>query len=247
VSDAGSKKIRRGENKLSKNVIAKTARIRAVSDAGLEKFEQHKNTLIANLRDAHKQNPKSKPFGQRASWDRLTKIAGEYHWAEGVKQETMDNAVRKARLHVLVNAIEKTRTLLDRAMQDDVGDELSAAWREEAKEPLERTAEETFKKAVTGVTDLKTAALRASRKADGERVGAGRPKGTSILPQEYILALRDVYRESTGTKPEMGPGAFARLVRGFLDAIGHENRILERQLLEMIEDAFYPVRKRSGP
>jgi len=222
--------------KRSKNVIAKTERVRALTDAGLKKFKQHKSALITILRDAHKLSQQSKRFNPNTSWVRLTKLACTYHWAAGVKQETMYKSDLKARLCILAKAIAKARGLIEQAVQDDVGDELTTAWCEEANEPLALTAEETFKKAVTGLGALEVAARRASRRAHRERVGAGRPKGTSVLPQDYILALRDIYRESTGINPETGPGPFARLVLEFLAAI--RQKLSDRHVLELIEDAL---------
>jgi hypothetical protein len=237
VSDTGRKKIKRSKKfEASKNVIAKTERVRALSDASLETFEQHKTAFISILRDAHKLSPKPKPLDQPTSWARLTKLAGKYHWAEALKQETMYSADRKARLRRLAKALGKARGLIDQAMQDDVGDELSAAWYEVVNEPRERPAEKTFKKAVAALTTLELAALRASSKA--QRVGAGRPKGTSALPHGYILKLADIYLDSTEMKPRAGDKPFAQFVRGFLDAIGREGHISERHLFKIIENAL---------
>jgi hypothetical protein len=106
VSDTGRKKIKRSKKvEPSKNLIAKTKRVRALSNAALEAFEQHKTALISILRDARKLSPRSKPLDQNRSWACLTALAGKYHWAEAEKQETMDGADRKARLRRLAKAL----------------------------------------------------------------------------------------------------------------------------------------------
>jgi hypothetical protein len=207
--------------------------------------------LITILHEAYNLGLKSESFDQSISWFRLTNLADTYHWAAGVTQEKMYNADRKARLRVLAKTMEKARGLIDRAMQDDVGDELFSAWCEEADTPLAsvvrnddgtltmvRTAEETFNNATRSVAALETAAVRASREAHGERVGAGRPRGTSALPHGYVITLADIYQESTGRKPETGGGPFARFVLGFLAATGRD--LSERHVLEIIEDALKP-------
>ena len=237
MSDTGRKKIKHSKKvEPSKNLIAKTERVRALSNAALEAFEQHKTALISILRDAHQLSPRSKPLDQNRSWACLTALAGKYHWAEAEKQETMDGADRKARLRRLAKALGKTRGLIDQAMQNDVGDELSAAWYEAVNESRGRPAEKTFKKAVVALTTLELAAVRASSRA--QRVGAGRPRGTSALPHGYILKLTGIYLDSTGMTPKAGDKPFAQFVRGFLDAIGREGDISKRHLFKIIENAL---------
>jgi hypothetical protein len=234
---------------------ARTEAVRGAIDAGLLKFEPHKDVLLTILRDAHNDSPKSECFDESRTWSHLTNLAGTYHWEARVKQETMPSGDRAKRLLILATALEKAHRLIDRAMEDDVGDDLFSAWQKETDEPpvsvvrnddsslsLVQNAEEKFRKQVAGLAALDVAAHNAADKVRLERVGGGRPRGTSALPQGYILTLADFYRKSTAAEPAIGDGQFARFVRAFLDAVG-QKRITERHLIEMIEDAFVQGRK----
>ena len=222
--------------------------VRAAIDAGLLKFEHQKESLLALLR--HARNPD--PDEEDKWWLRLTNLAGTYFWEQRVKQhETMPSGDRAKRLLILAKALGKARSLTDAAMGDDVGDDLFSEWQKGIGEPpvsvvrnddgslgLFQNAEEWFKKEVAGLAALEVAAQKAAHTARRERVGGGRPRGTSALPSGYILALADFYRTSTAIEPVAGDGSFAEFVRAFLDAVGQKNRISERHLIEMIEDAF---------
>jgi hypothetical protein len=230
---------------------ARTEAVRRAIEAGLLKFEDHKEALLAILRRAHNPNSGSEPFEEGKWWLRLTNLAGMYCWEARVKDETMPSGDRAKRLLILAKALGKARSLTDAAMKDDVGDDLFSAWQKEINEPpvsmvrnddgslsLVQNAEEKFNKEVAGLAALEVAAGKAANEARRQRVGGGRPRGTSALPPGYILTLADFYRKSTATEPVMGDGPFARFVRAFLDAVGQEDRITERHLIEMIEDAF---------
>lgn len=266
MSDTGSKKVKHNKKteisqtiKLWDGIVeyeeppgdARTERVRAAIDRGLLKFEQHKNPLIAILRGAYDRGPKSEPFDEVRSWLRLTNLAGTYHWEAEVANLQMDRTDRKARLRVLAKAIGKARGLIEGAIRDDIGNDFFSAWCENTDEPrtsvvrndqgtlsMAQTAERSFKNATQSVAALETAALRASRAAHGERVGGGRPKGTSVLPHGYITVLANIYEGSTGMKPQTGDGPFGRLVLGFLAAIDRE--LSERRVFEIIEDALKP-------
>ena len=115
---------------------ARTEVVRAAIDAGLLKFEDHKEALLTILRDAHNHRPESEPFDEPKSWVRLINLAGTYFWQARVKQMTMDPGERVARLGKLARALGKARGMTDKAMQDDVGDDLFSAWWEGTNEPL---------------------------------------------------------------------------------------------------------------
>jgi hypothetical protein len=230
--------------------------VRAARDAGLLKFECHKESLLALLR--RDRNPD--PDAEDKLWLRLTNLADRY-FLEGVKQRrTMPSGDRAKRLLILAKALGKARSLTDAAMRDDVGDDLFSEWQKGIGEPpvsmvrndrgsltLIQNAEEWFKKKVAGLAALEVAAQRAAHKARRERVGGGRPKGTSALPLGYILALADFYRERTATEPANDDGSFAKFVRVFLDAVGQKDHITERHLIEVIQDAFALERERVEP
>jgi hypothetical protein len=158
----------------------------------------------------------------------------------------MPIADRKARLRELVKALSNARTLTDKALQDDVGDDLFSAWWEGNKEPLSvvryddgsvvsvRTVYEMFEEAVTGLAALETAAVLAASEAHEERAGRNGLRKSSML-LDYIGTLADVYRESTGVKPGAGHGPFVRFVCAFLAAI--RASISEDYAVELVQNA----------
>jgi hypothetical protein len=264
MSDAGSKKIKRSKKaKPSKKVKlwggivgydepapdARTEAVKAATEAGLVRFDHHKERLLTILRDRHDRVRKSEPFDETKSWSGLTSLARSFFWQARVNQETMPAADRKVRLRTLATALKRSSIIVDEAMQNDVGDELFSAWCEGSDEPLVsvvrnddgtlamvRMPEEEFKKAVASLAALTTAALRAANEAHAKRPGRGRPKGTTVLPTGYIEVLATLYRESTGAKPGAGPGPFVRFVCAFLAAIGAAN-ISEGYVVELAQAA----------
>ena len=258
MSDGGGKKVALdGIVEYEEPVTsARTEAVLAAIDAGLLKFEHHKKALLDILRRAR--TPKFEPLEEDKWWRRVTNLAGKYFWEQRVKQhETLPSGDRAKRLLILARALGKARSLTDKAMEDDVGDALFSAWQEETGEALVSIArnddgsfsrmlgaEEKFKKEVAGLAALEVAAKKAAYEARLERVGGGRPRGTSALSPGYILALAEFYGESTATEPATGGGSFVNFVRVFLDAVGQRDRITERHLVEMIEAAFVQGRKK---
>lgn len=55
------------------------------------------------------------------------------------------------------------------------------------------------------------------------RTAHGRPKGTGVVPNEFVEALAAVYRHTTDVKPRSGDGDFAKFVCAVLDALGRYN------------------------
>jgi hypothetical protein len=262
MSDGGGKKVTLWDGIVEYEEPVKSARtevVRRAIDAELLKFEAHKEVLLTILRDAHNDGPKSERFNESRTWFHLTNLAGIYHGEAIVKQASMSSGDRAKRLLILAKALGKARRLTDAAMEDDVGDALFLAWKEKTGEARVSTvrhddgsfswilnAEEKFKKEVAGLAALEVAANKAADEARLERVGGGRPRGTSALSPDDILKLADFYRNSTATEPVIGDGPFAGFVRAFLDAVGQKDRITERHLIEMIEDAFVEGRKERG-
>jgi hypothetical protein len=258
VSDGGDKKVELWDGIISYTEPAPSARMeafRAAIDAGLLRFEHHKEALLDILRGARNPKTKSEPFEEDKWWLRLTNLAGTYFWEEK-QREMMPSGDRAKRLLILAKALEKARSLTDAAMEDEVGDDLFSAWQKEISDPpvsvilnhngaltLIQNAEERFKKEVAGLAALGIAAQKAADAARRERVGGGRARGTSALPPGYILTLADFYRKSTAIEPGAGDGLFAKFARAFLDAVGKKDRITERHLTETIEDAFVQERK----
>jgi hypothetical protein len=219
----------------------------------LLEFDQHKRLLLNILRDAH--NHKSEPFDEDKWWHHLTSLAHTHYWQTRVKQETMPAADREARLREFAKALGKARNMADKAMQDDVSNDLFSAWREGTDEPLSvvrddngsivlvRTAEELFKEAVADLAALETAALRAASEAHEERTRhRGRRRWT--VPPDCINALWVLYRGSTGVEPGAGHGPFVRFVCAFLAAI--RANVSEDYVVDLVKDARSQVRGNSS-
>ena len=109
----------------------------------------------------------SQPFDENKARRRLTNLAAFYFWDARVKEERLSTADRVARLRALVRSLGRAHEMIDKAMQDDVGDDLYEAW-------CEDNVDDEFKKAVASVAVLEAAAHKA---ADHIRVERGRPKG----------------------------------------------------------------------
>jgi hypothetical protein len=223
---------------------AKTQAVKAAMEAGLVEFDQHKKALLNILHDAHDHGPKSEPFDEDQSWSHLTGLARINYWQARVKQERVPVADRVARLRELAKALGKARNMTDRAMQDDVGNDLFAAWWEGTNETvvrdddgsvvLVRTINEMFQEAVTGLAALETAAVRAASEAHEERARRSGPRKRTML-LDYVGTLAAVYRESTGAKPGAGHGPFVRFVCAFLAAI--RTNISEDYAVELVQNA----------
>jgi hypothetical protein len=236
--------------------LRRTDAVKAAIKVRLVEFDHHKEALLTILRDAHSHGPKSEPFDADKSWSHLTGLASVCYWQARVKQETMPVADREARLRELAKALGKARDMTDKAMQDDVGDDLLSAWWEETNEPrasvarnddgsfaLVRIADEMFKEAVAGLAALETAALRAASEAHEQRAGHSGPKrGTMLL--DYIGTLAFLYRDSTGAKPGTGRGPFVRFVCAFLAAI--RANISEEYAVELAQNARSWARTNSS-
>ena len=63
--------------------------IKADVEASLSKFERHREAILTILRNVHQGGPKSDPFDENTTWDRLTRLAYSFLLQERVKQETM--------------------------------------------------------------------------------------------------------------------------------------------------------------
>jgi hypothetical protein len=232
----------------------KTEAVRAAIEARFVEFDHHKEALLSILRDAHNHSPKSEPFNDDKWWFHLTSLARIYSWQARVKQERMPVADREARLHELAKALGKARDLTDKAMQDDVGDDLFSAWWDETDEPPAsvvwnddgsfapvRNADEMFKETVAALAALATAALRAASEVHEKRTGRGR---TGTVPPDCIDTLWVLYRDSTGTEPGAGHGPFVRFVCAFLAAI--RANVSEDYVVELAQKARSRARTYSS-
>lgn len=219
----------------------------------LAEFGRHKGALLAILRDGYDRGVKSAPvdgdgtkpmpFEPDRAWDHLVSVASQYSHREWAKQRVTTAADRQARLRDTAKALRRARDMISEAMQSDVGNDLISAWWDTDPAPMRLLFGEDnalldivdlhiFDKAVALVAALEATALRA---ADDVPARRGRPKGTAILPWDFIATLAFIYRESTRSKPGAGEGPFARLCVEFLTALDRRN-ITDKSVFEAIQD-----------
>lgn len=248
-----------------------TEAVKAAIEPSLTAFKRQKEKLLDILRKAYRRGPKSEPFDADNAWSRLTSFAESYYWMERTKQDVTRGAERVARLRELAKALGNARAVIDKVMQDDVGDALRASWWEGTSEYAKakpffgglfyRYADGRghfvdiggkFKKVVetevAGLVALEAAAIRA---ADDVPTRRGKPKGTAILSPNDIEALAAVYRHTTGSMPGAGDTPFAKFVMEFLTALGRSN-IQYESVIDAIKGArrwalIRPAATKWGP
>ena len=111
-----------------------TEAVKAAIEPSLTAFKRQKEKLLDILRKAYRRGPKSEPFDADNAWSRLTSFAESYYWMERTKQDVTRGAERVARLRELAKALGNARAVIDKVMQDDVGDALRASWWEGTSE-----------------------------------------------------------------------------------------------------------------
>jgi hypothetical protein len=247
MSEAGRKKIKLWDGVIEYDEPvpdARTEAAKATIEVGLAAFEEHKEAILAILRNVHGRGLKSEPCDQDKSWRHLTSLAGICFWWATVKQVVVPAAQRRERLHDLATALGRARRMAEKAMQDEVGNDLFSAWHEaNVRYDLDPTGPLTlvridheFAKLIAGLATLQTAARRA---ADDVRPKGGRPKG-GFFPRGCIEGLAAVYLNGTGLTPGAGDGPFARFVMKFLTAVGRDD--IE---YEIVIDAIKNERQRA--
>jgi hypothetical protein len=253
MSAAGNKKIKLWDGIIEYDEPipdAEMEELKAGIDAGLAAFEQHKISLLERLQNVYQRGPKSEPFDAEKSWRGLTSLAGLYFWRARLKQETVPAAHRVERLRELAKALGRARRMVDKAMQDDVGNDLFSAWCEaNVRYDIDPTPPITlvridheFEKVIASLAALETAACRA---ADEVPKARGRPKGSAFLSRGVIEGLAEVYQNSTGSKPGAGDGPFARFVYEFLAAVSRGN-IEYESVVDAVKDTRARVRTRPA-
>jgi hypothetical protein len=243
MSDAGGKKCKLWGGTKEYNEPAhdpKTEAVKVAIEVSLTAFDRHQEALLTILRNDYERGSRAEPFDADRSWRDLTFLARAYFWKATVKQELMPAAELVARLRELEKAFGNARALADKAMQDDVGSALCSSWWEGTSEYAEAEGrfvdllyiKREFKKAVTSLAALETAAIRAAGDVPKR---PGRPKGNAILPWDFIEALAALYRDTTDSKPGAGDGPFAKFVMKFLSALGRY--IEDESVIDAIKDA----------
>jgi hypothetical protein len=199
----------------------------------------------------YESGPKSKRFDAEKSWRPLDRIAWMYFWHEGERRRTTPAADRVRRLRELAKALGRARRLVEKAIQDDVGNDLFSAWCDanvrydiDPAPPLTLVRiDDEFEKVIASLPALEIAALRA---ADEIPKKDGRPRGTALLRWDFIEVLAKIYRNSTDSKPGAGDGPFARFVYEFITALGRRN-VEYPSIVDAIKDTRNQVRMRSSP
>jgi hypothetical protein len=198
--------------------------------ARLVEFQRHQEELLDILQKACQRRPTIKSFNKQKAWWSLEFMAAAYLVREANKRKrTLAPASDRADLlDQLGSALAEARRKLDEVKQHDVRGYLLIEWCEangnpDWTSPVIEVFESEFDKMVGGVTasltDLEDAAVRAAQQI---RQAPGRPDGTGALQHDLIIGLESTYRDITGKRGGAGPGPFARLVKEFLNALGHE-------------------------
>ena len=222
----------------------------------LAAFEKHKQNLLntlqkvllANLLKVHES------FDADKSWRDLTQLARLYFWGQAMEQNAVPPRERIKRLRHLARTLRQAHGLTQRAMSDNLGDELYRAWfalnispisvieideidKDDGSSILTHIADD-IKQMAKALARLKTLSHTAATIADVPSKG-GRP---SLLPRDCIQGLARVYRNSTGLKPGRGDGPFADFAYEFMTAVG-QTGFDYRSLTDAIQDshrAFKP-------
>jgi hypothetical protein len=197
---------------------------RATIEAGLAKFEQqkHKQAILSTLCEVHKSGLTPDPFHAENSWRYLFGLAEYYFWMVTgfwTEVDLIPPAVRRKRLHKVASVLEGARVLVQETLEEEAGDDLFYAWWGGPSDPDAEGVclgpshfEPTFRKEVAVLDKiLKTLTAAARRAANDVRTTQGRPKGTGVLPNEFVEALAAVYRHTTAVKPGAGDGDFAKI------------------------------------
>lgn len=226
--------------------------------ARLAAFDRHSDDLLAMLRKVCERRLKPKSFDEKTS-RRYLKFMAQVYVEEEVRTEQKrmiaPAADRAELLDQLGTDLGESRCKLDAVMQDDIRGQLFLAWCEahgnpDLTDPVVGLFDANFDKVVgdvvAGLAALEAAAFRA---AEQVRQEPGRPAGTGILPNDFIISLEAGYRDITGKRGGAGPGPFAQFAKKFLEALGRESP--ENTVIDAIKDARtreekHPVTSRWG-
>lgn len=202
---------------------ARAEAIKAAIEARLAEFDRHEDDLLTILQKVCERT--TKPFDRKYAWRQVRFYARRYLEEAEEKQLMVPAANRVELLRQLGNALRQARCKLDEARHHDCG-ALFVEWCEAHGNPdftdpimglYEAKLDEVVAGVVAGLADLETAASRA---AEQVRQKPGRPGGTGVLQQDFIIDLESAYRDITGKPGGAGAGPFARFVMEFLEALG---------------------------
>ena len=228
---------------------------RAEIEAKLAGFGHHKEQLLRHLRDVNNRGPKMESFDEAKSWFLIETTAYQYFALQIMKQTMLTAADREVRYRAISDAAKRAMKMIEEARKHpDLGSDLIKAWLEGNKEFPEATEQfggrlyieiefrREFEKAIASLTELE--ALATNKAANELHKGPGRPKGTAVLPWNYIVQLAWDYRKTAAKRPGTGEGPFARFVREFLTAIGQIDNISDQYVIDAIQDARDKAREK---
>jgi hypothetical protein len=188
-------------------------------------FLEQKDDLLDVLFPSHNRAHLSSEH--ETVWKHIEAVAYKYFCREELKRADKGDAVTRYR--DISNAAKKARIKLKKA---NTRPDLSS---KHLKALLEGTAgiDGATQEFVTGlyaelelgrkidqaIQNLDQVEVTANQLADRSRRERGRPEGSSLLPEPFFSALKDVYWESVGEVP-FDDERFRQFVEKFLDAVG---------------------------
>lgn len=202
-------------------------------------FKGHEKTLLSSLREACQRDQKFGPLDEAKALRDLTQLA-KWYFDDQERPQTIPAAERIKRLRKFANALGSARRTAGSVQ--GLGYELAGAEIAEKNIPLLSRAGRdagiqalaTINKMIASLAVLERLARKASENVRPKR---GRPKGGSVLSVNYLNGLGWVFKKSTGRKPSIAEGPFARFVRVFLTAIGQGGQLSNDYVVEMIASA----------
>jgi hypothetical protein len=203
-------------------------------------FQGHEKDLLSCLREAYERGPERKPFDETKALRDLTSRADLY-FAGQETPKTIPAAERVKRLRKFANALGSARRA--RLVPEGLDVDLAAVSIAQKNIPLpSRAAVDELTSINKMITSLATLERLARKASDNVRAKRGRRRGGAVLSVDHVHGLASIYRQSTGRKPSVGEGPFARFVRAFLTAIGEGDRLKDDYVVEMIETARNQIR-----
>lgn len=226
---------------------ARAEAIKAAFDARLTAFDCHRDDFLSILQNVHERGPKTKSFDKHKAWRHLRFIASCFLEGERRREEQkmeVPAAHRLKRLRQLGTALGDARRKLDKAIHDAVRGGLYIEWcvahgHLDFTDPITDVFEREFNRVtadvVAGLAALEAAAFCAADDVrQNEVLRPGRPGGTSLVSDSFIISLERVYRESTGERAGAGAGPFAQFVKKFLEALGRKG-IEQQSIIKAIK------------
>jgi hypothetical protein len=215
--------------------------IYATAEARLKaEFDRHRGDLLGHLQKVCECPPKTKSFDPDRAWISLSLLASRYLIDEAYVEEKrmMEPAAdRVKRLRQLGNALWEARCKLDEWRHHVICGVLFEEWCKARGIPdfTDRHVaifDDAVADLIAGLAYLETAASRAAERV---RQKPGRPGGTAVLQQDFLISLELAYRDITGKPGGAGPGPFAQFVKKFLEAVGRTST--EQGIIKAIKAA----------